>query len=245
LALPLSYAFKRFLRICDCRLTRRQAHLQFRDHDFPFFATRWWDNVSQAIFEEEIAPYFGALQDFQPMTILDVGAATGHFCVVATRLFPNAEVYAFEPALRQRILLSRNGKLNRVERLHIEPLGLWSHRDTLAFRTVGAESSFASVSRFQGILDFPEKVPVVSLDQWVSENQIERIDLIKMDAEGAEVEILQGAETTLQRFHPRLLVQAYHLREGVRTFERCAEMLKHYSYTVDEYAPPSGLLRAF
>lgn len=244
MALPPLYALKRLLRICDCRFTQRRQQIHFRGHEFLFFATRWWDNVSQEIFDQEIAPYFNALGDFRPTAVVDVGAATGHFSIAAARLFPEAKIYAFEPAVRQRILLSRNAKLNRANRIQIAPFGLWSHSDTLAFRTVGAESSFADVSRFRGVLDFPEKVAVISLDQWIGDNKIQRVDLIKMDAEGAEIEILKGATTTLQRFHPRLLIQAYHSREGARTFERCVEMLRHHSYTIDEYAPPSGLLRA-
>ena len=242
--LPLLYSLKNFLRICDCRFTQRQQKIHFQGQAFPFFTTRWWDNVTQEIFDREITPYFSALGDFQPQIIFDIGAATGHFGIVAARLFPGAKVHAFEPAERQRILLARNAKLNRVDRFEIEPLGLWSHSDTLAFRTVGAESSLALVSRFQGTLDFPEQVQVIPLDQWVNDHAIERIDLIKMDAEGAEIEILEGAHTTLTRFRPRLLVQAYHIRGGVRTFERCAAILRGHGYSISESGNGSGLLCA-
>ena len=243
-ALPFLYALKRFLRNCDCRFTQHLETIYFKGESYPFFATRWWNNVSQKIFDQEIAPYFAALGDFQSTVILDIGAATGHFGIVAARLFPGSKVYAFEPAERQRILLARNARLNRVDRFEIEPFGLWNRADTLAFRTVGAESSFARVSRFQGTLDFPEQVQVMPLDQWVADHAIGRIDLIKMDAEGAEIEILEGAQVTLKRFRPRLLVQAYHIRDGVRTFERCAAILRGHGYSISESGNGSGLLCA-
>ena len=135
--------------------------------------------------ESEIAPSFKACEDsFIPRTILDVGAATGHFSLLAAKLFPQATVYAFEPSERQQILLTRNAKLNRIENLEVQPFGLWNRRDQLAFRTNGAESSFESVSRFRGQLPFLETVPVQSLDEWAKEKQISGVDLIKMDAEG-------------------------------------------------------------
>ena len=183
-------------------------------------------------------------ESFTPRTILDVGAATGHFSLLAAKLYPRSTVYAFEPSERQQILLTRNAKLNGIENLEVQPFGLWNRRDQLAFRTNGAESSFESVSRFRGQLPFLESVPAQPLDEWAKEKKISGLDLIKMDAEGAELEILEGAKETLQRFHPRLLVQAYHLRDGARTFERCAGMLSTKGYVIEECPRASSLLYA-
>ena len=238
------YSIKHLLRLCDCLLTHKTEPIRFRENRYHFFCTYWWNNVSQQIFDDEISPYFNALGDFSPSVILDVGAASGHFGIVASRIFDPCTVYAFEPSRRQRILLSRNARLNRVDRLIIEPFGLWNRADMLPFRTVGAESSFAPVSRFRGVLDFPEMLAVSTLDRWSKDKRISRIDLIKIDAEGAEIEILEGAQATLARFHPHLLLQAYHLRNGSRTFERCAHMLKSQGYKVHEFPPHKGLLVA-
>lgn len=242
---PTPYALKQRLRLCDSRFTRRRKEVYFRGRSLQFYSTYWWSDASQALLDSEIAPYFAALEnDFDPSVILDVGAATGQFTILAAKLFPKCKFYAFEPSQRQRILFARNARGNEVENFEMQPFGLWKCADQLAFRTNGAESSFEPVSRFQATLRFPEKVRVVSLDDWVTEKSLRKIDLVKIDAEGAEIEILQGARATLDRFHPRLLVQAYHLRDGVRTLERCAEILKQHSYTVREWAAPSGLLIA-
>lgn len=242
---PILYSTKRWLRILDSRWTRKTRSVQFRGHTFRFYSTYWWSDVSQALLETEIAPYFEALErDFRPSVIIDVGAATGHFAILAAKLFPSSTVYAFEPSERQRVLLERNARLNEVRNLEIQPFGLWNRRDQLAFRTNGAESSFESVSRFRGQLPFLETVPVQSLDEWSREKKISGIDFIKMDAEGAELEILEGGKDTLQSIHPRLLIQAYHLRDGTRTFERCAGMLSAKGYLIEERPPASGLLSA-
>ena len=241
---PLLYSVKRFLRICDCLLTRKTQTIRCRTQTCRFFCTYWWNDVSQQIFDDEILPYFNALGDFQPSVILDIGAASGHFGIMASKVFDCEAIHAFEPARRQRILLNRNAQLNKVNRLMVEPFGLWNRSDVLPFRTVGAESSFAPVSRFQGVLAFPEMLPVRTLDHWVEDKQITRIDLIKIDAEGAELEILEGAQASLKRFRPRLLVQAYHIRNGARTFEQCARTLESIGYAVREVQPGKGLLCA-
>lgn len=244
MSLAIPYAAKRFLRLCDSFLTRRQSVVIFRGVSHRFYYPYWWPSATQQIFDEEIVPYFRALGDFIPSTILDVGAAEGHFSIVAAKSFPGSVVYAFEPALRQRILLSRNARLNCVKDLTVEPFGLWNREDSLPFRTTGAESSFAPVSRFKGKLSFPEKVRVVPLDAWIKSRTLPSIDLIKMDAEGAEIEILEGARDALRRFRPHLLVQAYHVRDGTRTFERCAEILRANQYEIREWGSATGLLAA-
>ncbi len=239
------YSIKRWLRILDSRRASKTQEVQFRGRSFRFYSTYWWSDISQALLDREIDPYFAPLKiDFRPSVIIDVGAATGHFAILATQLYPEAKIYAFEPSERQRILLSRNAHLNGVADLEIESLGLWSHADELAFRTNGAESSFESVSRFRGKLPFREKVTVIDLDQWAQKKNVGKINLIKMDAEGAELEILEGARKVLERDHPRLLIQAYHFRDGVRTLESCANTLRAMGYETCETPPTSGLLYA-
>ena len=244
MTIPSLYQLKKLIRAVDCAVTRKQSTVSFRGKNYRFFSTHWWPDATQEIFDSEIAPYFKPLADFQPETIIDVGAATGHFSVVAKSLFPGASIFAFEPAGRQRILLQRNAQLNGIADIQIQSVGLWNRADELSFRSNGAESSIAEVSRFRGLLDFPETIPIVALDQWIDENALPSLDLIKMDAEGAEIEIIEGAGRTLAQFHPRLLVQAYHLRDGVRTFERCARMLTAHHYEVSEVGDQTGLLYA-
>ena len=239
------YSVKRWLRILDSRWTQKTAEVQFEEHRLRLYSTYWWSDVSQPVFESEIVPYFTALgSHFKPSVIIDVGAASGHFALMAARLFPGATIHAFEPSERQGILLSRNAKLNQIGNLQIQPLGLWNRADQLAFRTNGAESSIESVSRFRGRLPFLEKVTVLPLDQWARNARPGKIDLIKMDAEGAEIEILEGAQAVLQRDRPQLLVQAYHLRDGVRTLEPCASILQKLGYDTREFVTGSGLLHA-
>jgi FkbM family methyltransferase len=232
---------KRLLRLAEALVAHRTARVPFAGRTLRFIRSRWWDDTT--LFTEEIGPYFDVLDAAHPYrAIVDAGAATGLFAVAAAVSYPAAEIHAFEPSPRQRILLARNARLNGVaSRVTIWPVGLWDSDGTLPFRTHGALSSFAPVSMLPRGLSFAERARVTTLDHWAATT---RIDLIKMDIEGAELEALAGARELLARDHPDVLVQAYHPRDGARTLERCATLLAGVGYEAREVARHPGLLFA-
>jgi FkbM family methyltransferase len=237
----------RLVRYLEAALTPRFVNLDYEGHRLSLVRSIWWDDARVQTFQEEIDPYFRALDRRVPVRfVLDAGAATGMFALAALVRFDSIEkIYAFEPSARQRILLKRNAVKNEaLQRIQPEPYGLWSEHGAVRFRTHGALSSVQSVSMLPSILDFGETVPVIRLDQWIAKSEVRRLDLVKMDIEGAEIEALEGAVLTLARFRPILLIQAYHVRNGRRTFEACANFLCGLGYMCREVTAPSGLLCA-
>jgi hypothetical protein len=93
-------------------------------------------------------------------------------------------------------------------------------------------------------MPFEETVEVTTLDVWAAREKIDALDLIKMDIEGAEIEALEGATMTLRRFKPAILLQAYHIREGTRTLERCIAILEPLGYSWREIPGISGFVYA-
>ena len=53
----------------------------------------------------------------------------------------------------------------------------------------------------------------MTIDDFVKEQELRRIDFIKMDVEGAELRALRGAEQTIRTFRPKLAVSLYHKRD--------------------------------
>lgn len=245
-AMRLPDWLKQFIRRIEAMLTPRKHAVLHRGSVHRFVRSRWWDDAHQLSFDQEIKPYFEALPpDFSPGGIIDAGAATGLFAVAAAVAFPGATIHAFEPSTRQRIILKRNAKANGVRRrVLVHAVGLWNRTTTLSFRTHGSISALEAANSLPISLPFNETVSVITLDDWVKKHRPERLDLVKMDIEGAEIEALEGASETIRRFHPLLLVQAYHMRQDARTLERCAALLVELGYHVRELSPPSGFLRA-
>ena len=238
---------KRTVRLAESRVIWRQRRVKFGAGELRLLRSRFWDDTEQKIFDAEIPPYFRGMGagGATPEVILDAGAATGHFALAATARWPGARVICFEPSARQRVMLRRNARLNGVaERIAVESLALWNAAGFLRFRTHGAISCLEVVSTLPRHLPFEETVRVEPLDVWAARTGLARVDWIKMDIEGAEIEALQGMRGTLARCRPSLLVQAYHVRDGVRTFEACARWLTAAGYRCEEAGTGSGLLVA-
>jgi FkbM family methyltransferase len=64
-----------------------------------------------------------------------------------------------------------------------------------------------------------EKISVTTLDQFVEENKLNRVDFIKADIEGAERNMLQGATKTLQKHAPKLAICTYHILDDPQVLE--------------------------
>lgn len=239
-------SLKNYVRTIEARITPRTTEVQFRGHALRFYRSAWWVCENQSIFEQEIVPYFACIE--RPVSelkcIVDAGAATGVFSIAASRIFPDAHFTLFEPSVRQRVLLERNLRLNGLDtkQVNVFETALWNREETVTFRTIGAMSSIESASHLAGKLNFTERVATITLDEWCQRTDLPRVDLVKMDIEGSEIEAIAGAKRTLSRFKPELLVMAYHLREGGRTFERCANQLSDLGYEISESPHAVGLL---
>lgn len=75
------------------------------------------------------------------------------------------------------------------------------------------------------------KVKLTTLDKFVEENNIKKIDFIKIDAEGSEREIIKGAKLIIKKFKPKIAVSAYHLPDDKKVIpELILSINKDYKY---------------
>ena len=141
--------------------------------------------------------------------VIDCGANMGLFSILAVKRGANT-VYAFDPQDNALNLLNDNINLNNCDGKIIPvPYGLSDKKCTLSF-TENTENIGASrISREGDVVT--TTIECTTLDDWVSENDIQHIDFIKADIEGAERDMLNGARKTIKRDHPRLAICTYHL----------------------------------
>ena len=64
-----------------------------------------------------------------------------------------------------------------------------------------------------------ESVTVTTIDEFVRTNNIEKVDFIKADIEGAERDMLRGAAETLKKYAPKLAICTYHLPDDKQVLE--------------------------
>ncbi len=141
-------------------------------------------------------------------TVIDCGAHVGLLTRFALSRGAR-RVVAIEPDPTNLHCLRANfageiaeGKVTLIE------AGVWESRTKLTlWQGEGSSAANSFVWQFKEGL---EGVPVVPLDDIVSELNLERVDFIKMDIEGSERHALRGAKQTLERFKPRLAICTYH-----------------------------------
>jgi FkbM family methyltransferase len=136
---------------------------------------------------------------------LDVGANVGiHTLAIARHLAPGGgAVVAFEPHPVNHRILVHNVRQNRLRHVVAEHLGLAEATAILTgtASSVGGNWSLAS----QGEYRF--EVRLVRLDDYLQDHPLPRLDLMKIDVEGAEVRVLHGAQKTIERFRPLIVFE--------------------------------------
>jgi FkbM family methyltransferase len=147
--------------------------------------------------------------DFMPGAgdvVLDCGACIGDVSILMAGLVGvGGEVHLFDPvplhARFCRLQASLNPGISHVFHMNGVAVGEMA-RETTGPRTDATAIAPAGV----GV----DAYATMSLDQYVSGAKMRRVDMVKMDIEGAEVNALQGASGLIREFVPRLAIAAYH-----------------------------------
>ena len=134
---------------------------------------------------------------------LDVGANVGYYALLAAEAVgPRGAVHAFEPVPANCAALRANVALNNLENVTTNEMavGDGAARELTLYIRAGAENSgWASVTRSETRPGEPVRVPATTLDEFVGDRGIERVALVKIDAEGAEPLVLRGGARLLGR----------------------------------------------
>ena len=150
--------------------------------------------------------------------VVDAGANIGMFSLFANKFYA-CKCYAFEPIKSVIDLLEKNIALNHKESaIEVIPYAL-SNKECDANIQVDLNILGSLLVRNQGNTVGLEKIHCITLDQWVNENHISKIDFIKADIEGSERYMLSGATGVLQKFAPKLSICTYHLPDDPQVLE--------------------------
>ena len=150
-------------------------------------------------------------------TCVDAGANIGYLTLVMARTVGDAgRVYSFEalPTLSGR--LAANVALNGFSNVTAETLCLGSKRGEVDFFTprrgisnVGQSSLYLDHHPELGRSDIVRHtVSMISFDEYAEREGLRSWDFLKLDVEGAELEVLEGAKGSIRRFRPRILFEA-------------------------------------
>ena len=143
-------------------------------------------------------------------TVLDCGANVGAFTNEALRSGA-ARVVAIEPAPWALECLRRNfAEEIRSGKVILYPKGVWDRDDTLELNIPNQMATTAATVALDKGKGTSIAVPLTTIDQIVADLHLDRVDFVKMDIEGAELNALRGAADTVRRFTPRLVISLEH-----------------------------------
>ena len=136
---------------------------------------------------------------------LDVGANVGAVTLALAKYAgPHGKVYAFEPGPPNQQRLRRNLALNPALAARTEVLecGVGERPGELwwAEETGNPGNALLSELSEKGT----HQIPVITLDGFVRERPLDRVNFVKIDVEGMELQVMRGARELLRKFHPAL-----------------------------------------
>src|SRR4029077_8974495 len=121
------------------------------------------------------------------------------------RARPSGMVYAFEPLERNLKYLRQHISLNRVRNCTVFEQAVCNQEGTRSFSAAALDSSMARLSPHGELL-----VPATTLDTCIyGANRLRPPGIIKIDVEGAELEVLQGSHRALAEFHPTIFLEIH------------------------------------
>ena len=162
-------------------------------------------------------------------TVIDGGACTGDTAAVFSNAVGAAgRVFCFDPVADHLAILASNVEQFSHANVAVMPYGL-SDKNVLAEPIVlsGNAPGFSSSNA---------QVPLRSIDYLVNTKEISKIDFIKLDVEGAELDSIRGAQESIRRFKPKLAISLYHKPNDI--FELIIyvkDKFPFYSCYVDHY----------
>ena len=181
-----------------------------------FYKERYFKNLKNISRENyslrNIEPELLWIRDYlkKDAVFLDVGANSGSFIFQLENILSPKNIYAFEP---NKNLFSR---LKRIfPTTNIFPWALSDKNETATFK-VPVINGKKYTSRGTLQVNYREtgeakhdlqQVKVMKLDDWAIQEKVEKIDFIKIDVEGNEMQTLRGAKAVIEKFHPTMMVE--------------------------------------
>lgn len=240
----------RLLRIPE-PITRRipiigKFKFSLHGRDYQYISSRY-DGVGRVVYWRGFSEYESETMLLlekamrKSSTFLDVGANVGIMSMAASTYNPNAIIYAFEPVPHIFNALQEHILINEMEsNVHCLRSVVSNQLGEISFHVPHKNLSSGSLD-LTGFANLPGSIismPSITIDSFSESEGLQKIDLIKIDVEGFEVDVLSGAIKTMSRDKPVIICECL---PGANA-DGIEELLKQYGYRYYHLLPDGPLL---
>jgi FkbM family methyltransferase len=182
----------------------------------PSFKTKWDNGFTfKPVLECRkilYVTYYGShekfLEDFiiknldRDFYCIDAGAQVGNIsAVISKKIGINGKVYSFEPNKENFDYLLKNIKINKLKNVEAYNIALGSKN------TFGYFEKITTTGYSQNINESGDKIKIISIDNFVNEKKIKKIDFIKIDVDGPDYNVFLGSIGTIKKFKPIIVIE--------------------------------------
>lgn len=170
--------------------------------------------------------------------VFDIGANTGIYSILSAKKNKSIKVYSFEPNPINSNRLIKNIHLNNLSNVLFFPFAVGNTNSRIHF-TVPKNNQISYVSSavesfsksfYNGELEWEQiEVEQVTLDNFCEINKIEKLDLIKIDVEGYEINVLSGSKIVFEKFKPIILIESF-INEDKKSYLK--NFIQQFQYEV-------------
>ncbi|MGA1869109.1 MAG: FkbM family methyltransferase [bacterium] len=191
------------------------------------------------VWEKEVTEFI--LSRIKPgFIVLDIGADIGYYTLLFAKLVgPSGHVVSFEPIPKAKWYLDKNIEINKFNNVTSHSFALFDKKGYVCLEDP-FHTSKINPSK-QNISSNDIRVEMKVFDECAAEMGITQVNLVKIDVEGAELNILRGMRNTLQEQHPALLVEVH--PQQIQTFNFSApdiiDFLSELNYQIEPVDKPA------
>ena len=137
----------------------------------------------------------------------DVGANTGLFSLLAAAKSSKIQVHAFDPIKLNTTLLEASIEINSLSNITVNQTCVGDYDGVVEF-SVSSDSAYSSIKDSGRKCEYKKvNLPIITLDTYIKCNSITKIDFMKIDVEGAEMMVIEGANAAFHNnLKPKLMM---------------------------------------
>lgn len=169
-----------------------------------------WSDVEVTLFKEILTP---------DSNVVEVGSNIGMHAVPLAKFIPQGRLICFEP---QRIIFQQlccNLALNNLTNVETYRMGVsnsqgkqWiessDYSESWNYGSFSLDKGFSTEGEFEGKVS-QDEIEIVNLDHFSPVQRLNRLDLLKIDAEGFDIAVLEGARKTIAHFNPYIFIEIH------------------------------------